>query len=90
MADTYDYEKDTRLPCDFPVDGEVDINDFGPDGKYKDCKVDWSKESSRLGGKEIHFDLDYSEKETIKKEVKEEMLPTKINPDLITAPTIID
>ena len=43
MAEPYDYEKDTRPPCEFPVDGEISIDDFNPEGKYKDCKIDWSK-----------------------------------------------
>lgn len=88
MAEPYDYQKDPRPPCEFPVDGEIDINDFNPDGKYKDCKIDWSKEGSRLDDKALHFNVDYQVspavvKET-KKEIKEEM--AQITPELITPP----
>lgn len=87
MAELYDYQKDPRPPCEFPVDGEIDINDFNPDGKYKDCKIDWTKEGSRLDDKALHFNVDYQVspvKKEDKKEVKEEM--AQITPELITSP----
>jgi hypothetical protein len=87
MAEPYDYEKDVRPPCEFPVDGEISIDDFNPEGKYKDCKIDWSKEGSRLDEKALHFNVNYDvTKQPDKKEIKEDM-PTKINPELITPPT---
>ena len=88
MAEPYDYEKDTRPPCEFPVDGEISIDDFNPEGKYKDCKIDWSKEGSRLDDKALHFNVNYDvTKQSVKKEVKEDM-PPKLNPELITPPLL--
>jgi hypothetical protein len=84
MAEPYDYEKDARPPCEFPVDGEISIDDFNPDGKYKDCKIDWAKEGSRLDDKALHFNVNYDVTKNTKKEVKEEM--AQITPELITAP----
>ncbi len=88
MAEAYDYEKDPRPPCDFPVDGEIKIEDLGTEGKYKDCKVDWSKESARINGKELHFNVDYSvEKKDEPVMSKSEIKQEPINPDLIVSPT---
>jgi hypothetical protein len=87
VADTYDYEKDPRPPCEFPVDGEININDFGADGKYKDCKVDWNKENSRINGNELHFNVDYSvDKKDEPVIPKNEMKQEQINPELIIGP----
>jgi len=87
MADTYDYEKDPRPPCDFPVDGEISIDDLGTEGKYKDCKVDWSKESARINGKELHFNVDYSVDKKEQPIMENKVAQAEpINPELIVSP----
>lgn len=95
MAETYDPTQDSRPPCDFPEEGEISLEDFSETGKYKDCKIEWGKESGRAEEKQLHFSMDYEDtapkkvKEHIMSEqAKQETVGPQLPAELVTQPTV--
>jgi hypothetical protein len=90
MAEQYDPTKDNRPPCEFPQDGDISIEDF--ESKYKDCKIDWSKEDSREEPKALHFTMGYSEKPREKgKQMSEEVKTEVVGPQplVVEPPSLV-
>jgi hypothetical protein len=90
MAEQYDPIKDSRPPCEFPQDGDISIEDF--ESKYKDCKIDWSKEDSREEPKALHFTMGYSEKPREKgKQMSEEVKTEVVGPQplVVEPPSLV-
>ena len=54
--------EDLRVPCELPADGEIKVEELGPNGIFADCKIDWDKQPAP------YFSINYSDDVKYQKE----------------------